>query len=39
VHVALVGAFAFPYPQGSQVFFAQQARALMAAGARVTLVC
>jgi glycosyltransferase involved in cell wall biosynthesis len=39
VHVALVGAFAFPYPQGSQVFFAQQARALIEAGARVTLVC
>jgi len=39
VHVALVGAFAFPYPQGSQVFFAQQARALMEAGTRVTLIC
>jgi glycosyltransferase involved in cell wall biosynthesis len=39
VHVALVGAFPFPYPQGSQVFFAEQARALQAAGARVTLVC
>ena len=39
MHVALVGAFAFPYPQGSQVFFAQQARALMTEGARVTLVC
>ncbi len=39
MHLALVGAFAFPYPQGSQVFFAQQARALMEAGARVTLVC
>jgi len=39
VHVALVGAFPFPYPQGSQVFFAEQASALQAAGARVTLVC
>jgi glycosyltransferase involved in cell wall biosynthesis len=39
VHLALVGAFPFPYPQGSQVFFANQARALQAAGARVTLVC
>ncbi len=39
MHVALLGAFAFPYPQGSQVFFAEQARALMTAGARVTLLC
>ncbi len=39
MHVALVGAFPFPYPQGSQVFFADQARALQAAGARVTLLC
>ncbi|MCX5739764.1 MAG: glycosyltransferase family 4 protein, partial [Proteobacteria bacterium] len=39
MHVALVGAFPFPYPQGSQVFFAEQARALQAAGVRVTLVC
>ncbi len=39
MHVALVGAFPFPYPQGSQVFFAEQARALQAVGARVTLVC
>jgi glycosyltransferase involved in cell wall biosynthesis len=39
VHVALVGAFPFPHPQGSQVFFAEQARALQVAGARVTLVC
>jgi len=39
VHLALVGAFPFPYPQGSQVCFAEQARALQAAGARVTLVC
>jgi len=39
VHLALVGAFPFPYPQGSQIFCAEQARALQAAGARVTLVC
>ena len=39
MHVALVGAFPFPYPQGSQVFFAGQAHALQAAGACVTLVC
>jgi glycosyltransferase involved in cell wall biosynthesis len=39
VHLALVGAFPFPYPQGSQVYFADQARALQDAGARVTLVC
>lgn len=39
MHLALVGAFPFPYPQGSQVYFADQARALQAAGARVTLVC
>jgi glycosyltransferase involved in cell wall biosynthesis len=39
MHLALVGAFPFPYPQGSQVFFADQAHALQAAGARVTLIC
>ncbi len=39
MHLALLGAFPFPYPQGSQVFFAEQARALQAAGARVTLLC
>ena len=37
--IALLGAFAYPYPQGSQVFFADQARALAAAGARPTLLC
>ncbi|RIL05485.1 MAG: hypothetical protein DCC71_10275, partial [Proteobacteria bacterium] len=39
MHLALVGAFPFPFPQGSQVFFADQARALQDAGARVTLAC
>lgn len=39
LHLALVGAFPFPFPQGSQVYFAEQARALVAAGARVTLIC
>jgi glycosyltransferase involved in cell wall biosynthesis len=35
--LALVGAFPFPVPQGSQVYFADQARALRALGAEVTL--
>ncbi len=35
--LALVGAFPFPVPQGSQVYFADQARALRDAGAEVTL--
>lgn len=39
MHLALAGAFPFPFPQGSQVYFAQQARALAAVGVRVTLVC
>jgi len=39
VRIALVGAFPFPFPQGSQVFCAEQARALAAAGADVTLIC
>lgn len=39
MHLALLGAFPFPVPQGSQVFFAEQARSLAKAGARVTLVC
>lgn len=39
MHLALAGAFPFPFPQGSQVYFAEQARALAAAGVRVTLVC
>jgi glycosyltransferase involved in cell wall biosynthesis len=38
-HVALLGAFHFPVPQGSQVYVAEQARALVQAGARVTLIC
>lgn len=37
--VALLGAFAFPYPQGSQIFFAQQARDLGEAGAQPVLLC
>ncbi len=37
--VAVVGAFHFPVPQGSQVYVALQARALVQAGARVTLLC
>jgi glycosyltransferase involved in cell wall biosynthesis len=37
--IALLGAFQFPVPQGSQVFAAEQARALGRAGAEVTLVC
>ena len=36
--IALLGAFHFPVPQGSQVFVAEQARALVQQGARVTLV-
>jgi len=35
--LAMVGAFPFPYPQGSQVFMADQARALMRAGAAPVL--
>jgi glycosyltransferase involved in cell wall biosynthesis len=35
----LLGAFAFPYPQGSQIFFAQQARDLGEAGAQPVLLC
>ena len=35
--LALVGAFPFPVPQGSQVYFADQARALRAQGAEITL--
>ncbi len=37
--VALLAAFPFPLAQGSQVFAADQARALAAAGAEVTLFC
>jgi len=39
LRVALLGAFSFPAPQGSQVFAADQARALARAGARVSLFC
>jgi 1,2-diacylglycerol 3-alpha-glucosyltransferase len=39
VRLALVGAFPFPAPQGSQRYAAGQARALAAAGCRVTLFC
>lgn len=39
MHLALVGAFPFPFPQGSQVYFAEQARSLAGAGVRVTLIC
>lgn len=35
--IALVGAFPFPLSQGSQRFLSDQARALQAAGARVTV--
>jgi glycosyltransferase involved in cell wall biosynthesis len=35
--LALVGAFPFPVPQGSQVYFADQARALRDGGAEVVL--
>ncbi|MDE0886616.1 MAG: glycosyltransferase family 4 protein [Myxococcota bacterium] len=35
--LALLGAFPYPYPQGSQVFFTEQAQALQAAGSRPTL--
>lgn len=35
--VAVLAAFPFPYPQGSQVYVTQQARALAKAGASVTL--
>jgi len=37
--VALLGAFAFPYPQGSQIFFAEQAKILAEAGNRPALLC
>jgi len=37
--VALLAAFPFPLPQGSQVFVAEQARALARAGCAVTLLC
>jgi len=37
IALALLGAFPFPLPQGSQIFMADQARALARAGARPTL--
>lgn len=37
--LALLAAFPFPLPQGSQVYVAEQARALARAGAIVTLLC
>ncbi len=37
--LALIGAFAFPYHQGSQIFLAEQARALADAGARPSILC
>jgi len=37
LRLALIGAFPYPLPQGSQVFFESQARALGRAGARCTL--
>jgi len=39
MRLALVGAFAFPMPQGSQLYARDQALALRAAGAEVTLFC
>ena len=38
MRIAIVGAFPFPLPQGSQVYCAEQAGALRAAGAEVALV-
>ena len=37
--IVLVGAFAFPAPQGSQVFARDQATALARAGAEVSVIC
>lgn len=39
LRIALIAAFPFPLPQGSQVFVRDQAEALTRAGARVTLFC
>lgn len=39
MHVALLGAFSFPAPQGSQVFLRDQARALEREGVRVSVLC
>jgi len=37
MRLLLIGAFPFPYPQGSQVFAAEQARALAHTGAQVAI--
>lgn len=37
--LAVLGAFTFPAPQGSQVFLREQAAALAKAGARVSILC
>jgi glycosyltransferase involved in cell wall biosynthesis len=39
MRIALLAAFPFPLPQGSQVYVREQARALAQAGAEVTLFC
>ena len=39
LRVALLGAFSFPAPQGSQVFARDQALALLHAGASVSMFC
>jgi glycosyltransferase involved in cell wall biosynthesis len=39
LRIAVLGAFPFPVPQGSQVYAADQVRALVHAGARPTLIC
>jgi glycosyltransferase involved in cell wall biosynthesis len=39
LRLGIVAAFPFPLPQGSQVYVAEQARALSRAGAEVTLLC
>ncbi|UCE84889.1 MAG: glycosyltransferase family 4 protein [Deltaproteobacteria bacterium] len=39
LRIAVLGAFPFPVPQGSQVYAAEQARALLRAGALPTLIC
>lgn len=39
LRVLAIGAFPFPYPQGSQVFAGEQAAALSRAGARVAFAC
>ncbi len=39
MRIALLAAFPFPLPQGSQVYVAEQARALARSGVDVTLLC